>query len=136
MDCSTVPYDTKTTASIAHAALSRYLAGDTLMERKLAHRGWRFLSHVLPLWPTTPIAALPICVGIYAIAWDIGFVSFITPSGLGFREGAIGLLFALALPVLPTSLGAIIALLSRFVSTLAEVPLRKCRLLERWAADA
>ncbi len=83
--------------------------------------GGAFYLMVLALWPTTPIAALPICVGIYAIAWDIGFVSFITPSGLGFREGAIGLLFALALPVLPTSLGAIIALLSRFVSTLAEV---------------
>jgi hypothetical protein len=83
--------------------------------------GGAFYLMVLALWPTTPIAALPICVGIYAIAWDIGFVSFITPSGLGFREGAIGLLFVLALPVLPTSLGAIIALLSRFVSTLAEI---------------
>ncbi len=83
--------------------------------------GGAFYLMLLALWPTTPIAALPICVGIYAIAWDIGFVSFITPSGLGFREGAIGLLFALALPVLPASLGAIIALLSRLVSTLAEV---------------
>ncbi|HLJ32909.1 MAG TPA: lysylphosphatidylglycerol synthase transmembrane domain-containing protein [Ktedonobacteraceae bacterium] len=83
--------------------------------------GGAFYLMVLALWPTTPIAALPICVGIYAIAWDIGFISFITPSGLGFREGAIGLLFALSLPVLPTSLGAVIALLSRFVSTLAEV---------------
>lgn len=83
--------------------------------------GGAFYLMVLALWPTTPIAALPICVGIYAIAWDIGFVSFITPGGLGFREGAIGLLFALALPVLPASLGAVIALLSRFVSTLAEV---------------
>lgn len=83
--------------------------------------GAAFYLMVLALWPSTPIAALPICVGIYAIAWDIGFVSFITPSGLGFREGAIGLLFALALPVLPVSLGAIIALLSRFVSTMAEV---------------
>lgn len=83
--------------------------------------GGAFYLMVLALWPTIPIAALPICVGIYAIAWDIGFVSFITPSGLGFREGAIGLLFALALPVLPASLGAIIALLSRFISTLAEI---------------
>src|SRR5579863_5662864 len=83
--------------------------------------GGAFYLMVLALWPATPIVALPICVGIYAIAWDIGFVSFITPSGLGFREGAIALLLALALPVLPASLGAIIALLSRFVSTLAEV---------------
>ncbi len=31
-------------------------------------------------------------MGIYAIGWAIGFLSFITPSGLGFREGTIALL--------------------------------------------
>jgi len=46
--------------------------------------------------------------------------SFITPSGLGFREGAIVGLFALAFP-LPGALAAIMALLSRFVSTVAEL---------------
>jgi hypothetical protein len=57
---------------------------------------------------------------MYALAWDIGFVSFITPSGLGFREGAIVGLFALSLP-LPAGLAPIIAILSRFVSTIAEL---------------
>ena len=76
-------------------------------------------SWVAPL-AATPLLALPICIGIYAIAWDIGFVSFITPSGLGFREGAIVGLFALALP-LPGALAAILAVLSRLVSTLAEL---------------
>jgi len=75
---------------------------------------------LLALWPSAPLAALPICIGIYALAWDIGFVSFITPSGLGFREAAIVGLFALALP-LPAGLATIMALLSRFVSTIAEV---------------
>src|SRR5205085_11287730 len=42
------------------------------------------------------------------------------PSGLGFREGAIVGLFALALP-LPAGLATIMALLSRFVSTMAEL---------------
>src|SRR6266702_3865255 len=82
--------------------------------------GVAFYLLVLALWPGTPLVALPICIGIYALAWDIGFVSFITPSGLGFREGAIGLLFALALP-LPTSIVAILAVLSRIVSTFAEL---------------
>jgi glycosyltransferase 2 family protein len=82
--------------------------------------GCAFYILVLALWPGTPLVALPICIGIYALAWDIGFVSFITPSGLGVREAAIVGLFALALP-LPAGLATIMALLSRFVSTIAEV---------------
>ena len=83
--------------------------------------GTAFYILTLALWPTLPIAALPICIGIYAIAWDVGFVSFITPSGLGFREVTIGGLFALSLSMLPLTLGSILAILSRVVSTLAEL---------------
>ncbi len=83
--------------------------------------GCAFFALVLALWPQTPLAALPICVGICAIAWDFGFVAFITPSGLGFRELAVGVLFALALPAIPASLAAVIALLWRVVSTAAEL---------------
>src|SRR3989441_7108745 len=82
--------------------------------------GSAFFLLVLALRPDAPLTILPICIGIYAIAWDIGFVSFITPSGLGFREGAIGTLFLLSLPF-PAAVGAIMALLSRFVSTIAEL---------------
>lgn len=83
--------------------------------------GTAFYILTLALWPTLPLAALPICIGIYAIAWDVGFVSFITPSGLGFREVTIGGLFALSLSMLPLPLGSILAVLSRVVSTLAEL---------------
>jgi glycosyltransferase 2 family protein len=82
--------------------------------------GCAFYILLLALWPDAPLVALPICIGIYAIAWDIGFVSFVTPSGLGVREAAIVGLFALALP-LPAGMATVIALLSRFVSTIAEV---------------
>ncbi len=82
--------------------------------------GCAFYVLLLALWPAAPLAALPICIGIYAIAWDVGFVSFITPSGLGFREAVIVGLFALSLP-LPIGLGIVIAFLSRLVSTLAEL---------------
>lgn len=82
--------------------------------------GCAFYILMLALWPGAPLVALPICIGIYALAWDIGFVSFITPSGLGVREAAIVGLFALALP-LPAGLATVLALLSRFVSTIAEV---------------
>lgn len=82
--------------------------------------GCAFFVLLLAIWPSAPLAALPVCIGIYAIAWDIGFLAFITPSGLVFREGAMVALFALAFP-LPVGLSAIIAILSRFVSTLAEL---------------
>ncbi|QBD82352.1 flippase-like domain-containing protein [Ktedonosporobacter rubrisoli] len=83
--------------------------------------GCGFYMMLLALWPGVPLLALPICIGIYAMAWDVGFVSFITPGGLGFREGAIVGLFALALPIVPVSLATILAILSRFVSTIAEL---------------
>jgi uncharacterized membrane protein YbhN (UPF0104 family) len=86
--------------------------------------GSAFFILLLALWSNTPLIAWPICIGIYALAWDIGFISFITPSGLGFREGAIVGLFALAFSpplLLPGGLAAIVALLSRFVSTIAEL---------------
>jgi glycosyltransferase 2 family protein len=82
--------------------------------------GCAFYVLLLALWPEAPLVALPICIGIYAFAWDIGFVSFITPSGLGVREAAIVGIFALALP-LPAGLATVMALLSRFVTTIAEV---------------
>lgn len=83
--------------------------------------GSAFYMMLLALWPNTPFIAWLICVGIYAIAWDIGFVSFITPSGLGFREGAIIGLFALSLAFVPVSLATILAVLSRLVSTITEL---------------
>jgi uncharacterized membrane protein YbhN (UPF0104 family) len=83
--------------------------------------GCAFFVLTKVFWPTLPLAALPICIGIYAIAWDFGFVTFITPGGLGFRELAIAALFALALPSIPGGLVAIIALIARVTSTLAEL---------------
>jgi uncharacterized membrane protein YbhN (UPF0104 family) len=83
--------------------------------------GSAFFVLLLAIWPGATLAMLPLCIGIYAIAWDFGFVTFITPSGLGFRELAITVLFALSLPSVPVALVAILALLSRAVSTLAEL---------------
>lgn len=83
--------------------------------------GCAFYVLLLAIFPSVPLSALPVCIGIYALAWDIGFVSFLTPSGLGFRESAIGLLFFLSLPSVPTAVVAIIAALSRLVSTAAEL---------------
>ena len=54
------------------------------------------------------------------MAWDVGFASFITPSGLGIREVVITAIFALAFPI-PAGLSAVMAILSRLVSTVAEL---------------
>ena len=45
--------------------------------------------------------------GIFSLSWVIGFLAFITPSGLGVREGAMALLLA---PFIPAPFPAIIAL--------------------------
>ncbi len=63
-------------------------------------------------------------IGIYAIGWDIGFLSFVTPSGLGFREVAIAalLVFSGLVPAAAgTVIATVIALLARLLTTGAEV---------------
>ena len=62
----------------------------------------------------------PAMTGIYASAWTVGFLSVITPSGLGVREGMLSLLLS---AYLPTSTATVIALLSRIWSTIAELVL-------------
>jgi uncharacterized membrane protein YbhN (UPF0104 family) len=81
--------------------------------------GCAFYVLLLSLWPTAPLLLLPLCIGIYAIVWDIGFLSFVTPSGLGARELSMVGLFALAVPSL--GFAPLLAVLSRVVSTLAEL---------------
>jgi hypothetical protein len=65
-----------------------------------------------------PLDRLPMLVGGYAIAWILGFLSLITPAGLGVREGI--LTFALRF-VMPEPVAIIAALLARVWITVAEV---------------
>lgn len=67
------------------------------------------------------LVALGLCIGIYALAWDVGFLSFLTPSGLGFREAAIVLLLGASLMVPGVALATVLAFLSRILATLAEL---------------
>lgn len=71
--------------------------------------------------PGSWLLTLALCIGIYALGWDIGFLSFITPSGLGFREAAIILLLGLAAVTPTVALATVIAFLSRILTTLAEL---------------
>ena len=62
----------------------------------------------------SPIAS----IGVNAAAWVIGYVSFLTPSGLGVREG----IFVLILSKYTSPVHALgIAILARFILLLAEV---------------
>lgn len=65
-----------------------------------------------------PITTLPAITGIYAFAWVIGFLSFITPSGLGVREGILSYLFSFIMPV-PVAL--LMAILARVWMTVGEL---------------
>ncbi len=81
---------------------------------------WLTIQAVLPLHPTLAVAL--VCVGIYALGWDVGFLSFITPSGLFFREATVALLLHLAGIVPDLALGSVVAVLaSRLMPTLAEI---------------
>ncbi len=68
----------------------------------------------------TPIhaAQLPMLIGIYPFAWSIGFLSLITPGGLGVREGILSMLLELCLPPATATL---VALLSRVWVMIAEI---------------
>lgn len=67
------------------------------------------------------LLTLLLSIGIASLGWDIGFLSFITPSGLGFREAATALLLTLSLVVPGSALATVIAFLWRILSTLAEL---------------
>jgi uncharacterized membrane protein YbhN (UPF0104 family) len=70
-------------------------------------------------------AALALAIGINAMGWDVGFLSFLTPSGLGFREVAIaGLLVACGLVAgADATLGValVVAFMARLLTTAAEL---------------
>lgn len=61
---------------------------------------------------------LPIVTGIFAIAWVIGFVTILTPSGLGVMEGSLTLLLSFHFPVY---VAVVVALLTRLMRTIADI---------------
>jgi len=56
-------------------------------------------------------------IGSSALAWVVGYLSFITPSGLGVREGVLTALLAL---VYPLPIAIVASLIFRVTSTLGE----------------
>jgi hypothetical protein len=89
----------------------------------VAGAGFYLLVRAFTPAPLTA-TAVALAIGIYAIGWDIGFVSFVTPSGIGFREVTIGLLLSFS-GLVPLAAGAavltVIAFGARLLSTGAEL---------------
>ena len=71
--------------------------------------GVSFFMFVKSIYPVQ-IAQLPIISSIYPLAWSLGFMSLITPSGLGVRESVLSMFLTTCLPPVTATL---VALLSR-----------------------
>lgn len=67
--------------------------------------------------------------GIYAVAWALGVISIISPSGIGIREAALVFLLDYSFPV---SVAILIAVVTRIWSTLAELLLAGIIALFDW----
>lgn len=97
--------------------------GHPLFQKPFWKRRWLhiFVSHVL-LWmcqglafalfvrSLAPVqwADTGVIAACYAFAWIIGFLSFLTPGGLGIREGLLGLLLANYIPIQQATLAALL----------------------------
>ncbi|MBM3129391.1 MAG: hypothetical protein FJ009_12295 [Chloroflexi bacterium] len=79
--------------------------------------GVAFFLFIVSLTPLAP-EHLPAFIAINAGAYWIGYVSFVTPSGLGFREGALALMLA---TYFPTPIAVALSLAARLWSTLGEL---------------
>ncbi len=67
---------------------------------------------------SSPLPPVPVLAGIFAIAWVAGFLSLLTPSGLGVMEGTLAFLLSFHFP---THIAAIIALWTRLARTVGDL---------------
>lgn len=81
---------------------------------------WFVIAAVVPTTLSIPTGI--ICIGIYALGWDIGFLSFVTPSGLVFREATVTFLLVAAHITHDAAIAGVLAVLgARLVPTIAEI---------------
>jgi uncharacterized membrane protein YbhN (UPF0104 family) len=98
--------------------------------------GYRYLLGQLGLWGVfwlingvayyflirsigpAPLPQFLVLAGIFAISWVVGFLSLVTPSGLGVMEGALVLLLSF---YFPTHVATIIALWTRLARTVLDL---------------
>jgi hypothetical protein len=100
----------------------QYTYGELLLIL-LAYIGATFFSGLAlftVLWglATVQLSQVLLVTGAAALAWAVGYLSFLTPSGLGVREA---LLVALLAQIYPLPVAIVASLLFRLVSTLGEL---------------
>lgn len=81
--------------------------------------GSAFFLFIKGFVTTISISQFPMVMSTCAMAWCIGFLSFLTPSGLGIREGFLSLM--LTTVGLTPATAALLALLSRLWTLGAEI---------------
>ncbi|WP_165874358.1 lysylphosphatidylglycerol synthase domain-containing protein [Rubrobacter taiwanensis] len=77
------------------------------------------------------LSEIALLAGGYAFAWEVGFLAFVTPSGLGVKEVALYAVLAL---VFPAPVAAALVAASRLWQTLAELTAAALVWLSRPAA--
>ncbi len=82
-----------------------------------AFQGLGFFLLVNSFFPVR-FSAAPGFMGIYAFSWMVGFLSFVTPAGLGVREAAMSLALK---HYIPEPVGIIATLLARIWATVVEL---------------
>lgn len=75
---------------------------------------WLFVRSITDV----PVSAIPAFIGMNAAAYFVGYVSFITPSGLGFREASLTFFLA---PFFPAPVAVAIAFGTRIWSIVGEL---------------
>jgi glycosyltransferase 2 family protein len=79
--------------------------------------GLAFAGLVASLYRLSP-GDVPLVVAAYAAAYAVGFLSLLTPAGIGVREGVLVLALS---PVLPAGPALVVALVSRVWMMVAEL---------------
>lgn len=73
-----------------------------------------FINSITPI----PLAQLPAFIAMNAGAYWIGYISFLTPSGLGVREGVLAFMLA---AFFPTPIAVVLSLVTRLWTTAGEL---------------
>jgi glycosyltransferase 2 family protein len=90
-------------------------------------QGVAFYFITRSIYPISPNLIIPL-IGIYVAAWLISFLAFISPGGLGIKEGILVLLLQNFMPI---DIATVISIASRIITLIHEVTLAGVSILLR-----
>jgi len=80
--------------------------------------GLSFIFTIKSIYPQIGLENIFFFTGIFAISWSIGLLSFITPGGIGIREG---IMTTLLIPYMPLTVAIAAPILFRIYSIIIEI---------------